>query len=358
MIQENAGGEQCGFHPVHSEREQRRQVAGVAGELVKYLLNSFNTLSASSTSFAPTVAEIAFVPANPPLSPARVAAEGALLVVSSSARTNGAGAGGTGGAGEEEVELMRFSDVAVPGDRHLVWSVLPVLRAAAAPNEVTRLQLGISSPPRPRDVIAHLANLPSDALARWPLPDPVASVYQRTFDFLGAQWSKISPEDQATLRSLACVPVGDVLVKPSRIFFRLSSDFSPFMFQVPRCFGAQEAFLKKVGARETPSGRELLVPRCFGAQEAFLKKVGARETPSGRDLALFLRELGAECRGNPLNPNELSAVTKVLETVTESHSSAASANLLVPDSSGVLVAASMCFRCSDRRLIRRVDRSR
>ena len=28
------------------------------------------------------------------------------------------------------------------------------------------------------------------------------------------------------------VPVGDVLVKPSRIFFRISSDFSPFMFQV------------------------------------------------------------------------------------------------------------------------------
>ena len=41
------------------------------------------------------------------------------------------------------------------------------------------------------------------------------------------------------VRTLACVPVGDVLVKPSRIFFRLSSDLSPFMFEMPVCTRAR-----------------------------------------------------------------------------------------------------------------------
>jgi hypothetical protein len=298
-------------------------VVQVAGELVKFLLTSFNSLAASSTSFAPAVAEIAFVPAEPPLAPDGLTDPRCALA--------GAGKGGAGGGAEERLELLRFSDVAMPADRHLVWSVRPVLHAATVPNEVTRLQLGVVSPPHLGDVVAHLAALPADIPARWPLPEPPAAVYQKTLDFLATHWAKLAPEEAEKLRSTACVPVGDLLVKPARIFFRLALDLSPFIFQVPRC---------------------------FGAQEGVLKRLGARERPSPRDLTAFLRDLGAECRGAPLNPNELVAVAKVLESVTEAHAGAAAAGLLVPDVAGRLVPARACFRCCDRRLVRRVDRAR
>ena len=39
---------------------------------------------------------------------------------------------------------------------------------------------------------------------------------------------------------LPCVPVGNRLVKASRLYFRLAEDLSPFMFEVPRVFGAYD----------------------------------------------------------------------------------------------------------------------
>lgn len=92
--------------------------------------------------------------------------------------------------------------------------------------------------------------------------------------------------------------------------------------------------------------------------QELLKALGARETPTGDDLANFLFELGTECDSQPLNPNELSGVVKVLEALAELWSGRGGRRLLVPNAGGVLVESSRCFRCEDRMLLERVDRDR
>ena len=72
----------------------------------------------------------------------------------------------------------------------------------------------------------------------------------------------------------------------------------------------------------------------------------------------FLREVGAECGGKPLNPNELAAVVKVLDALTQLAARNFDAdNLLVPNQGGILVRSSRCFLCTDRALMLRVDRN-
>jgi hypothetical protein len=54
-----------------------------------------------------------------------------------------------------------------------------------------------------------------------------------------------------------CIPVGGELVKPSRVFFRVNGEYAPFMFELPRYFGAQEALMRELGVREAPSVADL-----------------------------------------------------------------------------------------------------
>lgn len=204
-----------------------------------------------------------------------------------------------------------------------------------APNEMMRMQLRMLSPPPLEHVLQHLANIRSDTLFRWPLADlGVEAAYAKTYDFLWSRWGQMSESERNKVRALACVPVSDALVKPSRIFFRLASDLSPFMFEMPRH---------------------------FGAHEPLLKAMGARETATDVDLAGFLRELAHECGGLALNPNELAAVIKVLETLTQTLDIATCSldvsAVLVPEEGGALVPSGACFLCADRALLQRVDRN-
>jgi sacsin len=229
--------------------------------------------------------------------------------------------------------MVRFCDAAMPADKYLVWSVMPVLQVGGSgPNEMMRMQLKMLSPPPLALVLQNLANIRPETVDRWPLQSlSVEACYQKTYEYLWARWADIGHDDRRTLRHLACVPVNDTLVKPSRIFCRLSGDLSPFMFELPRH---------------------------LGAHEPLLKALGAREAPSHDDLVTFLHELGAECDGHALNPNELTAVVKVLETLTELRTrSSGLPNLLVPDVGGTLVKAASCFLCGDRALLQRVDRN-
>jgi hypothetical protein len=68
------------------------------------------------------------------------------------------------------------------------------------------------------------------------------------------------------------------------------------------------------------------------------------------------KQVGSECQGTALNPNELCAVVRVLESLASSgYSVDAQRPLLVPDVDGVLVPASRCFLCTDGALLQRVD---
>jgi hypothetical protein len=71
------------------------------------------------------------------------------------------------------------------------------------------------------------------------------------------RWRDISAPDKESLRTMNCIPVGGELVKPSRVFFRVNGEYAPFMFELPRCFGAQEALMRELGVREVPSVADL-----------------------------------------------------------------------------------------------------
>jgi hypothetical protein len=99
-------------------------------------------------------------------------------------------------------------------------------------------------------VLRHFRNitaLAGDSLDRWnsvfPIPQTFAAVYAHIHD----NWRDVTPAGRDALRAASIVPVGACLVRPSRVFFRLAEDLSPFMHELPRAFGAHESFLKEVG---------------------------------------------------------------------------------------------------------------
>jgi hypothetical protein len=49
--------------------------------------------------------------------------------------------------------------------------------------------------------------------------------------------------------------VANRLVKASRLYFRLTQDLSPFMFEVPRAFGAYDKLFKELGTKQSPGIR-------------------------------------------------------------------------------------------------------
>lgn len=102
--------------------------------------------------------------------------------------------------------------------------------------------------------------------------------------------------------------MGSRLVRADRIYFRLSENLAPFVFEVPRC---------------------------FGSYEELLKQLGTKETASAHDLIKLVHELRAECGTASLNPNEMSAVVKILRLVAATD--AVPADILVPDQHSMLV---------------------
>ena len=55
---------------------------------------------------------------------------------------------------------------------------------------------------------------------------------------------------------MAMVPVAQdsLLVKGTRLFFRLTEDLAPFMFEVPRAFGSHDALLRRQATEPDVSG--------------------------------------------------------------------------------------------------------
>ena len=296
------------------------------------------------------VADVAFVPADAPLSPdpPAPAAGGGLRLVAGAGAGAGARAGGGVGAAaaatapERAVELVRFCDTVLEREAYLVWSVMPVLHetGGAGPNELMRLHLRLRSPPPVAAVVEHLARLSSSPapLLHWPAaalalaPD---ACFHKTFEYLWTRWADVTAAERGALARMPCVPVGDTLVKASRVFCRAAADFAPFIYELPRALAAHEPLLRALGAKDAPQARDLLA---------------------------FLHELAGECAGRPLNPNEVAAVLRVLQALAElpgglaaGEAGGAGGDLLVPDVGGLLVRARDCFVCSDRALLRRVD---
>ena len=207
---------------------------------------------------------------------------------------------------------------------------MPCLKQMVRVNDVIRDKMRVSSPPPPSTVVANLRRISPSTLERWPLSEKVTAVFGRIFAHLWSKWGEVGEVERQELRGMAVIPVGGDLLRPSRVFFRLEGSFAPLMFELPRV---------------------------YGAHEPLLRQLGVREAPSPRDLNSFLLEVGSESASSPLNPNELCAVVRVLDALSSSGYSpggAGSRALLVPDTAGIMVEASDCFRCDDAALLRRV----
>ena len=199
---------------------------------------------------------------------------------------------------DEEVEadvghlLVSYAEIAVPRDWALVWTKQPVCPVEFLPPQPFWSRLRIQTPPSVEAVVAHIAAIPHDVLERWAFAESQEKTFGRIFEFLEDRLDEL-PLPQ--LKELACVPVCNNLVKPSRLFFHLPYELAPFLFEVPRGYGIHDKLFRAIGVRETSSDA----------------------TP----LLSLLKDLGAEFAGRQLNPSESATVRRTLQMLADTSES-------------------------------------
>ena len=182
---------------------------------------------------------------------------------------------------------MKFSDVCVPKDRNVAFTVMPMMDEGVSPPQVMWSSLGIVSPPPVDKVLGHLRGLTKDGgfLDCWDFKeDGREAVFSDVFKCLDENWGKLSPNVQAGLRDNAIVPMGSCLVKAKSIFFRLPMNLAPLMHELPRW--------------------------CVG-NSGFMEKIGVREKANVEDYVACLGEMKKDVGGEVMNPNELVAVLRL-----------------------------------------------
>jgi len=225
--------------------------------------------------------------------------------------------------GQTMPALRRYGDAAVPKDKNLCFTVIPIIPGPLLPPQLMWSQLGIISPPKTDVVLQHLRSLTDgSSIDRWAHAEPAINVFQSLYSFLDENWEKLTPQERGELKEAPIVPVGGRLVKASRLFFRLKEDLSPYMFEVPRV---------------------------FGAYDKLLQQLGTTNSPTAQDYSQFLGELKRETGDQPLNPNELNAVLKCVDLVANEFKQNGEQSLnygigiYIPDDHSILVARSWCL---------------
>lgn len=303
-----------------SEEERMAEATTRGRTLLKYLKGEASQLFGSllDPALARTLSRVKFVPVHVPVT---MEAGGVLVT---------------------RYELTSFDQVLSQGAGVLGFTVMPVLEKDVSPPQIYFSSLGISSSPSLEILLRHFKNLIESApLDRWNCEEkyPVMHTFASVFTALQEKWKDVSPAVKTALRDLAILPIGHSLVKPGRLFFRLSEDLSPFMHEIPRC---------------------------FGPHETFLKQIGVKESPSRADYLQFLTELKAEAGEHALNPNELRAVLAIVqlamaprhtEAPDPSHVSqtASEERLYVPDEHSVLRLSLLCLVDDDDWLRERAE---
>lgn len=192
--------------------------------------------------------------------------------------------------------MIKYSQCAAPDDQSLVFSTKPIIISSALPPRVLWSRLGLVSPPEKEWVLLHLHKITNDeqglpSTRNWQFFLPKVDVFQEIFKYLQNHWDELSSQQRKQLEDSAIIPVGSSLVKGSRLFFHLSEKLAPLMFEVPRA---------------------------FGAYDALFRHLGSKESPEVQDYVRILRDLHAECRGEPLNLNELIAVVRIVSVLASS----------------------------------------
>ena len=156
------------------------------------------------------------------------------------------------GAAAESVRLVRYLNVVVAKDANLAFTQMPMLAEAACPPQVMYSNLGIMSPPPMNIVLAHLRTLVDQGawLNDWDYTgDGPIAVFSSIFKYLEDNYDKLSPRIKEALSSTALIPVGSSLIEPRRMFFRLSMNLKPLLFELPRWCNAYATLFENVGVR-------------------------------------------------------------------------------------------------------------
>lgn len=182
------------------------------------------------------------------------------------------------------VIFVTFKQCCQYQDRYLAWTQMPVLIETQTVPDACIKYLSVTSPPPLSTVIRHVERVTTIPLDKWTYPADTAMI--SIFTLLDKRWSDMTTQQQSLLRSMALIPVSSHLVRPSRLYFRLEHDLSPFLYEIPRTFGQFDSLFSRLGTRAQPSRDEFLV---------------------------LLHEIRADLGQNPLNINELNAVMSCIK---------------------------------------------
>jgi len=284
----SSGAVAIGVDGYTREDRMMKEAFGRGKRLLEYVKMDDHTSSFLDTDLARKIANLSFVPVSKPAGVEY------------------------GGFVKYEQVVVRMSDTVSFQQGALAFTILPILEEHLAPPQFFFSTLGICTAPPTGMVMKHFLNLiqahettgtnsnisyeNDDAtLDRWNCEKhSVKDTFVAIFQYLGEHWHSVRAGDKNLLKGsvLNSIPVsGNILAKPTRLFFRLTSDLTPFMHEIPRHLGSCEKFLKE----------------CIGIQE----------TPHLADYKAFLNELAGECKSNSLNPNELRATLTIIKTVAD-----------------------------------------
>jgi hypothetical protein len=233
--------------------------------------------------------------------------------------------------------MVRYQDLVTKACGSLVFSLIPVLAEDIAPPQMFLSSLGVMTSPSHDLVTKHLLRLTrengAELLDRWNLGHlySIKATFQAIFDYLADHWRELAESTRALLQSTSIIPVGNLLVRPQRLFWKLPVDLSPFLHEVPLHFGSHEQILKRLGVRASPQ----IV-----------------------DYVNFLESLAYECKDASLNTNELRAVKSIVDAIISVDTSSINSSsergyhaLYLPDENSILrVSSSVLY--SDNQWLR------
>ncbi|KAH9117615.1 hypothetical protein LEN26_012555 [Aphanomyces euteiches] len=211
---------------------------------------------------------------------------------------------------ERQTTLVRYSDGAVPADQLLVCLAKPIIQSYAVPPRILWSRFDLISPPTVTDVMEHIVKIArhSNLVENWTFSFSITDMFLDIFDFLHSHWRELNENTVTLLRDVPLIPVGASLVKANRLYFRLKDNLAPFLFEVPRV---------------------------FGAYDELFRRLGTKDAPHSLDYVNLLRELQTECPS--LNLNEMRGVVKVLELLETSDP-----NLAIPTTDNKLSSLDTC----------------
>ena len=157
--------------------------------------------SISSASFCASLSRVRFIPSHAPYSPPVACMRSPRRLHSPQVRfipSHAPSASVAAHAGEPT--LACFAELALHQDRHLVWSVAPLLKRELTPPRSHWEALGVHHPPPTSLVLAHGLTISAEAPDAWPYPeDPAELVMGAIWATLNERWHTIPPDLRARL---------------------------------------------------------------------------------------------------------------------------------------------------------------